>query len=246
MRELLAAALDLVLPVACPGCGDTGAALCASCAAAVSPRPRVVVPRPTPPGWPPCWAGGAYEGGAAALVRVYKDGDRRDLAPVLALPLARALDAVLRADPLTARAAARGGLLLVPAPSAPGTARARGDRPVHALARRAVAGLRPEEARVVDLLRLRRGVRDQATLGGAGRRANLAGAMHVSPCGTGLLAGATCVLVDDVVTSGSTLAEATRVLRRAGAARVVAACAFATPLRSDREGPALASAPVGV
>lgn len=246
VRDLFVAALDLVLPASCPGCGTPGSALCAACADAARPRPRVVVPRPTPAGWPPCWAGGAYEGVAAALVRAYKDGDRRDLAPVLARPLARALDALLRADPETAVAASRSGVLVVPAPSAPGTARARGDRPVEALARRAVVGLDPHEARVVDLLRLRRGVRDQATLGGDDRRANLAGSMHVHPPARARLVGATCVVVDDVVTSGSTLAEAVEVLRRAGAVRVVAACALATPRRADGEGPDLARSSVGV
>ena len=58
------------------------------------------------------------------------------------------------------------------------------------------------------------------------RRANVRGAFRVRE----RRAPASVVwLVDDVVTTGSTLAECARTLRRAGAQRVVAICIARTP-----------------
>jgi ComF family protein len=54
-----------------------------------------------------------------------------------------------------------------------------------------------------------------------GRRDNVRGAFHASPRQE--LRGKTVLLVDDVLTTGSTCAEAARALRAAGAARVVIA-----------------------
>ncbi|HEX5066782.1 MAG TPA: ComF family protein, partial [Myxococcota bacterium] len=66
----------------------------------------------------------------------------------------------------------------------------------------------------------------QTGLGRAGRRANVRGAFRVS-ARSDLPA---CVwLVDDVVTTGATLEECARVLRAAGAQRVLALCAARTP-----------------
>jgi predicted amidophosphoribosyltransferase len=59
-------------------------------------------------------------------------------------------------------------------------------------------------------------VRDQAGLDHRERRANLAGSMAVAPGAESVLAGADVVLVDDVVTTGATLAEARRALHTGG------------------------------
>jgi predicted amidophosphoribosyltransferase len=70
--------------------------------------------------------------------------------------------------------------------------------------------------------------RDQAGLSAAERAANLAGAVRVGRVPAGLSAYR-IVLVDDVITTGATLAECARALRAVGitvsAAAVVAATA---------------------
>ncbi|MBP0461000.1 ComF family protein, partial [Streptomyces montanisoli] len=79
-------------------------------------------------------------------------------------------------------------------------------------ARAAAAALRRagRSAEVVPVLRQRRRVADQAGLDPSGRRANLAGALEVVRNGPRLLARGHVVLVDDVMTTGVSLADAAR------------------------------------
>ncbi|MDB5641650.1 MAG: amidophosphoribosyltransferase, partial [Hyphomicrobiales bacterium] len=62
--------------------------------------------------------------------------------------------------------------------------------------------------------------RPQVGLTRDARAANVQGAFKAPPEARALLAGARVLLVDDVLTSGATLNAASRVLLRAGAARV--------------------------
>jgi predicted amidophosphoribosyltransferase len=76
------------------------------------------------------------------------------------------------------------------------------------------------------LLRRVRDTPSQTGLGRSKRRANVRGAFAARP---GARAPGVVWLVDDVITTGSTLAEAARVLHRAGSRRVVAICVARTP-----------------
>ncbi|MFF5491889.1 ComF family protein [Streptomyces aquilus] len=129
-------------------------------------------------------------------------------------------------DVLGAAAGAVGGagdgaagrtVLLVPVPSSRAAVAARGHDPARRIALAAAAELRRGgvPARVLSVLRQRRGVADQAGLNSRERLDNLAGALLVVPGGGRLLLGGPVVLVDDVMTTGASLAEAARAVRAA-------------------------------
>ncbi|MEV7791024.1 ComF family protein [Streptomyces sp. NPDC087512] len=103
-------------------------------------------------------------------------------------------------------------------PSARRAVRARGHDPARRIALAAAGELRGRgtPARVLAVLRQRQPVADQSGLDARQRRDNLAGALAVAPGGARLLGGGPVVLVDDLMTTGASLAEAARALRAAG------------------------------
>ncbi|MFD7735507.1 ComF family protein [Kitasatospora phosalacinea] len=86
------------------------------------------------------------------------------------------------------------------------------------------------------MLRHSRPVADQAGLGAAERRRNLDGALAVPARVAPRLAGHRLVLVDDLVTTGASLAEAARALRAAGCPPRAAATVAATARRGPGAG----------
>lgn len=214
---MLADLLDLVLPRDCAGCRTPGRTLCAPCRAGLDRPPFEHLPTPAPVAMPVVIAAATYDGVVRELLLAHKEHGRTTLAGPLGALLARAASAY---GP---------GVVLVPVPSAPAAVRARG----HDHARRlAAAAARRAGVRSAALLVGARTVADQSGLDVAGRAANLAGALRAGRGACGL----SVVVVDDVVTTGATLAEAARALTTAGAdvlgAAVVAATVLRRPTRS--------------
>ena len=127
------------------------------------------------------------------------------------------------ADDLTAAMAATllpidAASVLVPIPLAPQRLRQRGYNQSEALAR---ALSRLWRLPVVDVLVRSRETATQTALTPETRLANVAGAFAPGPKTPGRRPGVsrdtTCILVDDVFTTGATLAEAARALEQAGA-----------------------------
>ncbi|WP_039935080.1 ComF family protein [Streptomyces viridochromogenes] len=211
---------DLVLPAECGGCGRPRAVLCAKCRAALcGATAHPVRPVPEPPGLPVVHAAARYADEVRATLLAHKERGALALAGPLGVALAGAVRSGLRRACAGGEAAwARGGgapVLLVPVPSGRRAVRARGHDPARRIALAAAGELRRSgtPARVLGVLRQRRAVADQAELNSRQRLDNLAGALAVAPGGARLLSEGPVVLVDDVMTTGASLAEAARAVR---------------------------------
>ncbi len=220
------AVIDLVFPARCVGCGVGGKLLCADCRAslpvAAPPRcPRCWRPgregdvcyecRATPPAFDGLRAAFVYTGTARVLVRALK---YRGMT-ALATPMGSLLAEAARQQELVAD-------LVVPVPLSGMRQRTRGYNQAQALAE-ALANELSLPLRV-PALRRRRHTPPQARSSDAEtRRRNVAGAFVAREA---IVGGQTVLLVDDVTTTGATLAACAAALREAGA-HSVWALAFA-------------------
>jgi predicted amidophosphoribosyltransferase len=235
----LAAAGDLLLGAVCPGCGLPWWGLCPDCRSRLAGRrPFLARPGSGPDGSPLTVACSPYDELVSHLVTAHKDRGALALAPLLAAPLALSVHGLLQ------HCRSAGPVLLVPVPSSPAAVRRRGYDATATLARLAARRLRPRyRVRAARLLRQRAGVRDQAGLTASERSRNLEGALRLR---TGRADGRrfwggrrgptapVVVLVDDVITTGSSLTEAARALRTAGVPVLGAATVAATERRPPR------------
>jgi ComF family protein len=219
----LATAGDLLLGASCHGCGQPWWGICPRCRGEVAGRkPFVTVPDPHPDGFPLTVASSPYDRILRRVINAHKERQALILTRFLAERLALSVQALLVATPNAAPAAR---ILLIPIPSAARTVRQRGFDATGSMARVAARRLRARYPMTVrSALTQARPVADQAGLSARARYQNLSGAFCLRER---ITTGAAVVLVDDLVTTGSSLAEAARVLREArirllGAATVAA------------------------
>ena len=260
MAAAVAELLALAVPVDCVCCGAEDLALCATCARQIrllTSNPfRAEAQAPALMDMDgsvllPVVAAGVYRGELAQAVLSFKRHGQAHLGDVLAKALAGAVSAAT-GDPA--------GLWLVPVPTSNSAYRKRGFSPVHLLLKRSsrygTSG--PAERSsplVVDALRtagplagarragdgngrvaLRVPAGGQKGLGRGARSQRVRGSMRARrglwPPEPG---GRACIIVDDVLTTGATLAEAARALRQAGGVVLGAVVLAATrpPVASD-------------
>jgi ComF family protein len=208
----MAAILDLLLPPSCSGCGTEGVLVCERCR-----RPferRLSEPPGAPIGLPGSLPQGlaqlewcaAFTGPVRATLHALKyDGERR-----LAAPLAEWLAARWRR-------AGQGGELLVPVPVHADRLRQRGYDQAVLLCQETAGRL---GLPWLPALGRRSATAAQHSLDRSARLRNVGGAFEVVPMHRGHLAGRWVVLVDDVVTTGSTMAGCAAALTAAGARAV--------------------------
>jgi ComF family protein len=222
------------LPSLCAVCHGWGAGrVCAACRS----RFAVVVPRcercalPVPAGVAVCGTCSAspppYDTAIARvdyafpwdrLIAAFKFHGGLDLAPVLA-------GAIVEARPIDAQCAT--SMLIVPVPLSDARLRERGYNQAWELARRVARRIGSRaDARL--LLRLR-DTPHQLALPPDARAGNVRNAFAVEPRRLAEVRGRAIVVIDDVMTTGSTIAEIARVLKQAGAERVEAWVVARTP-----------------
>ena len=193
---------SLLLGTRCLVCGAPAVACCPAC------RERIIGKAPHQVRRcglsVPTWAANPYRPELARLIPAFKDDGAWSLVRLLSCRLAMA---VVACRPPT-------GTVLVPVPSQPAAVRRRGIDHTWMLARRVARALGIEAAR---LLRRLNG-------GDAQRRQGRAGRERLSES---RFLGTTCrspvIVIDDVVTTGTSLTVSCEAMRRCGATVIAAA-----------------------
>ncbi len=206
--------MDLLLPPTCPGCGREGKVLCDDCCAPL--RRRLAEPPGSPLGLPAVMPPGLlqlewcamYSGPVRAALHALKYRGERRLAQPLGAVLAERW-----------RRAGRGGDLLTWVPVHPSRRRERGFDQAEELARVVARELSLPVERCLE-----RRLRTSALHGLSRdeRAGSTAGAFVAVPASRPWLQGCWVVIVDDILTTGATLAGCAAALAEGGAAAVSA------------------------
>ena len=204
----------------CSVCGDVlqGSFTAASSQLALGngePGPHCELCQRTDPPYIKATAYGSYEGGLRELIHLLKYNQVRPAANVLGRMLA---DAIEDLQPLFGNRE----VLMVPVPLHRRKLRERGFNQAELIACAALKLKRNARLRLnASLLERCRETQAQIGLSRHQRRENIRGAFVVS--NSQELTGREILVVDDVFTTGTTVSECARVLRRAGASKVYVA-----------------------
>lgn len=213
IKDLLDDLVAALLPARCPGCGARAEPVCGSCAAAMR------YPRPSPPplGIDAWVAAFAYEGVTRELVARIKYRNVRSALPWLAAATAAAARRRFGGEGSNAFP----DLIAWP-PTTASRRRERGFDHAEILARAVGRHLGLPVRATLDRL-------DRTAQTGRSASERRSGPLFAE---RGVCDGLSVLVVDDVATTGSTLASCASALRRGGARAVLAATVARTPPRS--------------
>ncbi len=212
------ACLEAIHPTDCRTCSVCGERLESEFAEGLCGMCRRVEPR-----FARARAYGAYEGGLRGLIHLLKYDHVRPAARVLGRMLAQAIEDLRPSFSDQSGRDARQGVslpLVIPVPLHATRLRERGFNQTEEIVRAALK-LLPEFRMSTRVLVRQRATVSQIGLTRHQRRANLRGAFAVAAPEE--IAARDVLLVDDVFTTGPTVSECARVLRRSGASRVFVA-----------------------
>lgn len=226
LRELTQDLISIVMPTACIVCGKADRDICQACRLEVREGAQILsVKRDS--NFETLWlAAGIYDEGLRRMIVGLKHESRVGLAADLGHVFAPTLDEALllcHEEPF-----------LVTVPSRKSKTRQRGFNPLALVCKRALAELGlPARLLKQGVLQATRGRTGQVGLD-AQQRAQNASKLKVARLYKSVVQDKEIVLIDDVITTGSTLIAATNALQRSGATvRAAAAVAVATARREE-------------
>ena len=166
----------------------------------------------------------SYEGAAKSILIAAKERNQVALIPIIAKA------AFFATSSLLGRAPSLAPVVLVPVPSMPKNIRMRGYNLVAQMANLVAVQLRMSigDVQVLPVLKHARRVIDQSRLTAQQRAVNLRGAFTIDENHASVIAHRQVIIIDDLVTTGSTLLEARRALSAVGADVLGAACAMSS------------------
>ena len=189
----------LLFPTRCFGCRDLGYLICSNCRKLWNPHiykstiADLAVYSAIP-----------YSPVAKNILLAAKEQSIKSADQLVRSAMAASLQVLFQKYPNSA---------LVPIPSAPASNRRRGRDFINEMA---IFVAKDMGVGVLPLLEQQRLVRDQSKLNMASRRENLAMALSIKPQLRGNYSSESVVILDDLVTTGSTINEANRALTKAG------------------------------
>ena len=227
MRQFISDAVkgltSLIYPTQCLGCYKGSSSLCDDCALYWTYQPSIVQKIPFP-----IYAIAPYSIEVSRVVLLAKENGNVQAQSMLATAIAQSLAS---ATPQNFKEC-----FLVPIPSKRSSIRRRGEKfliPILSEVTKIMSSKSETHYSVAEILEIQRSVRDQSGLTSKERVANMKSAYRVKlqVKSEKNFAANPVIIVDDVITTGSTMASAYRALKERNLTVIAGAAACASPAR---------------